>query len=309
MKRFLSFCLALIFCLQLVACGYTEKLALIDEKILAIGEVTLEDEAIITEIETEIAGLTEGEKGKLKNYEVLVIAKKGITALLEEKEEQERILKEEFTEAYNKLLLTIGTIKLKSDEWYRYVRTVNEAAWDMYLEGGLSPEALGEMLVHEPYSALKPSGNLYYLDEDAISNTIESVIWKLDFVSGRYLDEIAYMDFCEYCLIPLQSLWDWMQDATDNQIGIANELAKLNSRYGEYFSEEIDLLYDFWFEVRSYIEYLKGYRYTTGLRWSNERQRYEAYDATKVHEYNSKMHAAFTRVNIYNLDVEIDTGL
>ena len=74
MKRILSLLLALALCLPLCACGKTEATKAAENAIASIGEVSLDSFDAITQAQKLYDLLTDDEKSKVKNREVLVDA-------------------------------------------------------------------------------------------------------------------------------------------------------------------------------------------------------------------------------------------
>lgn len=84
MKQIFALLLAAAMCLSLVACGgQSEAAKALDEKILTLGEITIESKELLEEIETEYGSLTDKEKNSLENYDVLRTARETYNAQME----------------------------------------------------------------------------------------------------------------------------------------------------------------------------------------------------------------------------------
>ena len=66
MKKALILLMGLILVLSLGACGKSDAAQAVDEKIAAIGEVTLDSEALISDAELSLAALTQEEKEQVR---------------------------------------------------------------------------------------------------------------------------------------------------------------------------------------------------------------------------------------------------
>ena len=66
-KKILLWALAVSLMLSLAACGKSEAAKAVDDQIAAIGEVTLESEAAISEAEAAVDALSEEDRKQLDN--------------------------------------------------------------------------------------------------------------------------------------------------------------------------------------------------------------------------------------------------
>lgn len=71
MKKTVSLLLALVMCLTLCACGKSEEVIAVEEKITSIGEVTIERANIIQEVNQAYDALRDEDKKKVENFDVL----------------------------------------------------------------------------------------------------------------------------------------------------------------------------------------------------------------------------------------------
>lgn len=71
MKRAVSLILALIICLSLCACGKSEEVKAVEEKIASIGEVSIEKADIIQEVNQAYEALSDEDKEKVENFDIL----------------------------------------------------------------------------------------------------------------------------------------------------------------------------------------------------------------------------------------------
>ncbi len=84
MRKVISLLMAFVLCLSLCACGKSEAVKNVEALIEAIGEVTLDNEAAIVAAENAYNSLTDEEKAKVKNTEVLTAARDNYEFLLKE---------------------------------------------------------------------------------------------------------------------------------------------------------------------------------------------------------------------------------
>lgn len=71
MKRVIFLGLALIICLSLCACGKSEEVKAVEEKIASIGEVSIEKADIIQEVNQAYEALSDEDKEKVDNFDIL----------------------------------------------------------------------------------------------------------------------------------------------------------------------------------------------------------------------------------------------
>ena len=81
-KKILLCALAFSLMLSLAACGKSEAAQAVDDQIAAIGEVTLESEAAISEAEAAVEALSEEDRGQLDNADALEQARADYEALV-----------------------------------------------------------------------------------------------------------------------------------------------------------------------------------------------------------------------------------
>ncbi len=86
MKKTAKILIMLTLLLSLSACGKSEVATAVDEQIAAIGQVTLESEALISAAESAVADLPEEDLGQLENIELLDSARTTYESLVMEAE-------------------------------------------------------------------------------------------------------------------------------------------------------------------------------------------------------------------------------
>ena len=106
MKKILLLGLSLALMFSLAACGKSEAATAVDEQIAAIGEVTLESEAAITEAEEAVDALAAEDREQLENVGQLEQARADYEAL---------VLAAEAAEV-EEAIAAIGTVTLDSAE-------------------------------------------------------------------------------------------------------------------------------------------------------------------------------------------------
>lgn len=104
MRRIKIIILSAFLLVSLVGCGKSEAAVAVDEKIKAIGTVSLDSEASITDAEQAYNALSEGEKKQVEGYDTLTKAKDDYKKAVEEYEKQlEEEYKSKIEESYNKI--------------------------------------------------------------------------------------------------------------------------------------------------------------------------------------------------------------
>ena len=68
MKKLSNFLLAILVIGLLTSCGQSEEAAAVDQRISEIGEITVESQDEISDIENDYAALDDKDKDSLKNY-------------------------------------------------------------------------------------------------------------------------------------------------------------------------------------------------------------------------------------------------
>ena len=77
MKKIIAVLLVMLtVCLCFSGCGKSEEAKAVEEKIKALGEITLDSAAVLEEAEKAYASLSGEDKGDVKNYDDLVAARK-----------------------------------------------------------------------------------------------------------------------------------------------------------------------------------------------------------------------------------------
>ena len=71
MKQVLSLVLAFVVCLSLCACGKSEEVKAVEEKIASIGEVSIEKTDILQEVNQAYEALSNEDKEMVENFEIL----------------------------------------------------------------------------------------------------------------------------------------------------------------------------------------------------------------------------------------------
>lgn len=70
-KNGLSFILALVICLSLCACGKSEEVKAVEEKISSIGEVTIDSSTVVNDARDAYNALSDKDKEKVENADIL----------------------------------------------------------------------------------------------------------------------------------------------------------------------------------------------------------------------------------------------
>ena len=71
MKKGISLVLVLVMCLSLCACGKSEEVKAVEEKIASIGEVSIDKADIIQEVNQAYEALSDKDKEKVENFDIL----------------------------------------------------------------------------------------------------------------------------------------------------------------------------------------------------------------------------------------------
>ena len=124
MKRATSLIFLLVLCLSLCACGQSEAAKAVDEQIAAIGEVTLESDALISAAEQAVSALEEKDQKQLKNVADLENARSTYDTLVFEANVAE----------VEEAIVGIGTVTLESGD-------VIAAARDAFEKSGADVQA------------------------------------------------------------------------------------------------------------------------------------------------------------------------
>lgn len=113
MRKVILSCLLLVYIFVFVGCSKDPLAEDTIEKIDSIGEVTLEDEELITELEQTYSEMTEKQKNQVNNYVDLKDARNELDELIAEKEqeEQEAILNVILNPPYSEAINLCSTIK------------------------------------------------------------------------------------------------------------------------------------------------------------------------------------------------------
>ena len=106
MKKVIAFCLILIACLSLCACGKSEEAQRVDDLIANIGEVTRKSENKIADAEEAVKKLSEKDREALENLEILETARK----------EYDHIMVKNEASVVDQIIKGIGTVTLDSGE-------------------------------------------------------------------------------------------------------------------------------------------------------------------------------------------------
>ena len=155
MKRVFVVVLVLCLLLALCSCGKSSEVKKAEELILLIGEVTLESEALIDAAQIYYETLSDREREKVENYDVLVDAQRQLLELKEQlaaqqKEEEYNVLYEQALayeqtdivlayEEYQKLPKEYKDVEIRMSELEPYI---NACGYWEYVEhtGSFAPE-------------------------------------------------------------------------------------------------------------------------------------------------------------------------
>lgn len=185
MKKVMSLILTFVVTMSLTACGKkkSDAAVAVDNKIQAIGTVSLDSEAKIKEAESDYGNLSEKDKGQVEYYQTLVDARTQYDKLFQE--EQERIIREEQERIMN--LVT-------SESWYGILEgdvysfnadgkgTHNNTSLEFSIEDGKINIVEGAAGSIKNTLTIDESGNAVKLLQEGNDN--------------YYLNQKAYLDKC-----------------------------------------------------------------------------------------------------------------
>lgn len=189
MKKILLLGLSLALMFSLAACGKSEAATAVDEQIAAIGEVTLESEAAITEAEEAVDALAAEDREQLENVGQLEQARADYEAL---------VLAAEAAEV-EEAIAAIGTVTLDSAEAIDAARALYDGS-DADVQGAV--------------------GNLADLEaaETALSDLrVEEVVGLIDAIGTVTLESAGAVDAA-------QDAFDALSDADAAKVGNADVL-------------------------------------------------------------------------------------
>lgn len=189
MKKILLLGLSLALMFSLAACGKSEAATAVDEQIAAIGEVTLESEAAITEAEEAVDALAAEDREQLENVGQLEQARADYEAL---------VLAAEAAEV-EEAIAAIGTVTLDSADAIDAARALYDGS-DADVQGAV--------------------GNLADLEaaETALSDLrVEEVVGLIDAIGTVTLESAGAVDAA-------QDAFDALSDADAAKVGNADVL-------------------------------------------------------------------------------------
>lgn len=157
MKKALILLMGLILVLSLGTCGKSDAAQAVDEKIAAIGEVTLDSEALISDAELSLAALTQEEKEQLENRDILTQARA----------EYERLVLASQAAEIDAAIEAIGTVTLDSAEDI-------SAARELYESSSSDVQAMVRRLADLQWAEIELS-NLRVEEVNSLINAIGSV--------------------------------------------------------------------------------------------------------------------------------------
>lgn len=132
MKKLIALLLTLVLCLSLCACGKSEAAQAVDDKILTIGEVTLESQELIEAIENEYANLSDKEKSSIENIQILNDARTALDELLVEQEKVQTFAEKLSTIFAKKFLGNGDNVKINNC-WYAKDEKTGEYYFTYYI--------------------------------------------------------------------------------------------------------------------------------------------------------------------------------
>lgn len=229
MKKILLLGLSLALMFSLAACGKSEAATAVDEQIAAIGEVTLESEAAITEAEEAVDALAAEDREQLENVGQLEQARADYEAL---------VLAAEAAEV-EEAIAAIGTVTLDSADAIDAARALYDGS-DADVQGAV--------------------GNLADLEaaETALSDLrVEEVVGLIDAIGTVTLESAGAVDAA-------QDAFDALSDADAAKVGNADVLTAAAEQLKALEQEQVQALLD---TMRLEEDKVRGLRFYNPEGW------------------------------------------
>ena len=231
-KIFVSLCI-ISTVLFLVGCGTDEVSQKVMDDIDSIGEVTLDDAALISKITNSYATLTDSQKNQVKNYKKLLDAQDKLEELQAEAGGQLKDnLKKAVDDIYNSAVMCEDVIKDVDRMWdsdIYYVNSVYEPDSSFEITSTIFPSGGGVTLdtVKKTRGKIKDieSNHSKLLEEaSALTN------WPDDMSEEKKAwDEYysAYLDYYELATNPSGNHMNYVSDANDKSSTFLNAYKKI----------------------------------------------------------------------------------
>lgn len=205
MKKNIALLFVAVMCLSLVACGgQSEAAKALDEKILTLGEITIESKELLEEIEAEYASLTDKEKKSIENIQVLNDAREKLDTIQAEID-AERQKVQEFAEKLSTIFdtkfLTNGDNVKINNCWYAkdeitgryyftyYISTMSGQDYQYWGNDGIGFSDLSDESLEQVLSTVYKNGFYNY------SNLIQKSGKTALEMDGIELDAEAIQDY------------------------------------------------------------------------------------------------------------------
>ena len=206
MKKIVSLLLVLAICFTLNGCGgQSEAAKALDEKILTLGEITIESKELLEEVEAEYASLTDKEKKSIENIQVLKDARQKYDAIQAEIDaEMQRVQEfaEKLSTIFDTKFLTNGDNVKINNCWYAkdestgryyftyYISTMSGHDYQYWGNDGIGFSDLSEESLKEVLSTVYKSNGFYNY-----SNLIQKSGKTALEMDGIELDAEAIQDY------------------------------------------------------------------------------------------------------------------
>ena len=232
MKKVLLILLSLFMCISLSACGKSKAAQEVDEKIQAIGTVSLESGDAIEEAENGYSKLTDKEKEQLDYYQTLVVARNKYDQFVETENTEKEQISNEIQSLIDKNKIKDAKEKIEeiNDKYSDIKETLSQKIQEKCYSG-ISLLKFGEIVSNQPDNSkegvddIDIIGNYYYysmlsdlneafddyydyLNENATKTSSENILFKLyNFtlddrevklilfdtrVKGQYMIQVSY---------------------------------------------------------------------------------------------------------------------
>lgn len=205
MKKLVALLLVAVMCFSLGACGgQSEAAKALDEKILTLGEITIDSKELLEEIEAEYASLTDKEKKSIVNIQVLKDSRQKYDAIQAEIDaEMQRVQEfaEKLSTIFDSKFLTNGDNVKINNCWYAkdentgkyfftyYISTMSGYDYQYWGNDGIGFTDLSEESLEEVLSTVYKNG--FYNYSNLIQENGKTAL-KMDCVE---LDAEAIQDY------------------------------------------------------------------------------------------------------------------
>ncbi|MCR4814789.1 MAG: hypothetical protein K5879_08175 [Lachnospiraceae bacterium] len=231
-KMLVSLCI-ISTVLFLVGCGTDEVSQKVMDDIDSIGEVTLDDAALISKITSSYATLTDSQKNQVKNYKKLLDAQDKLEELQAEAGGQlKENLKKAVNEMYTSAVMCEDIIKDVDRMWdvdIFYVNSVYESDSTFEVTSSVFPSMGGVTLntVKETRKKVKDIENNH---SELLKEATALTNWPDDMSEEKKAwDEYysAYLDYYELATNPSGNHINYVSDANDKSSAFLNAYKKI----------------------------------------------------------------------------------